>query len=168
MPSHCSDSIRASNRCGTVNSRTCSSYEDDGNVAELYTDLGAYSDGSDTLDWIRGQDGSLLSLQRTPTPSGYDHESQNVAARATFDVGSSAVEAIAGYSSTEWRLSTDLDNGPFQIMDTRFTESYEQTSLELRYRSDPAKAIDFLASPEPVEVSTPLEEVIEQGRRRGL
>ena len=30
------------------------------------------------------------------------------------------------------------------------------------------KAMDFLAQLEPVEVSTPLEEVIEQGRSRGL
>ena len=38
----------------------------------------------------------------------------------------------------------------------------------LQQNKERDKAIDFLASLEPVEVSTPLEEVIEQGRRRGL
>jgi outer membrane receptor protein involved in Fe transport len=120
-------------------------FERDGNVDELYTDAGGFSDGSDVLDWVRGQDASLLPLYPTPKQPGFDGELLNIAASVDVSTaGGGTITGTVGYSDYDWAMYLDLDSSPLQIIDSGIEEPYKQTSIELRYASSEENAIQFI------------------------
>jgi len=116
----------------------------DGNVDELFTSAGAMSDGDDVLNWVRGQDASLLPLYPQPQSPGFEGESLNIAANLEFAVGDGTVTGIVGYSDYDWEIYLDLDSTPLPILDSGIIEPYEQTSVELRYTSPVGQPVEFL------------------------
>lgn len=117
----------------------------DGGADELYTGAGRYSDGSDELDWVRGQDSGLLPLFPAPQRPGYDGEALNVAASGEFDAASGGtLTGILGYTDYDWSIYVDLDSGPLRIVDAGVDEGYEQASAELRYASADGRAGRFV------------------------
>ena len=117
----------------------------DGNVDELYTDAGGFSDGSDVLDWVRGQDATLLPLYPSPQKPGFDGELTNVTAGIDIDVGNEGlITGTIGYVEYDWEMYLDLDSSPLQILDSGIIEPYDQTSFELRYSSSPNNALQFI------------------------
>jgi outer membrane receptor protein involved in Fe transport len=84
-------------------------------------------------------------LYPAPVKPGFEGELLNVAASIEygFDVGGT-LTGIFGYSDYDWTMYADLDSSPVQIIDAGFIESYEQSSVELRYASADDRALQFL------------------------
>lgn len=122
-----------------------SDFSRDGYLDELFTDAGAKSDGDDELNWVRGQDGSLLPLHPTPQEAGFEGELLTMAASIEygFDNGG-ALTGILGYSDYDWTMYFDLDSTPVPIIDSGNVESYEQSSIELRYASSDDRSLQYL------------------------
>ena len=122
-----------------------SDFSRDGNLDELYTDAGAISDGDDELNWVRGQDGSLLLLHPSPEKPGFEGELLNIAASAEYEFQNGGTLAgILGHSDYDWTMYFDLDSTPVPILDSGNIETYKQSSVELRYVSNDDRALQFL------------------------
>lgn len=122
-----------------------SDFSRDGNLDELHTDAGAISDGDDELNWVRGQDGSLLQLYPSPVRPGFEGELLNIAASIEhkFQNGG-ALDGILGHSDYDWTMYFDLDGTPVPIIDSGIIETYKQSSIELRYASNDDRALQYL------------------------
>jgi len=122
-----------------------SEFERDGHFDELFTDAGARSDGSDELDWTRGQDGSLLPLHPVPQEPGFEGKSLNMAASVDYAMkGGGTLSTILGYSDYDWDIYWDLDSSPTAIIDSGTIEAYTQSSIEVRYASSPERPLHYL------------------------
>ena len=122
-----------------------STFERDGGADELYTDAGSYTDGSDVLDWVRGQDASLLPLFPVSMQPGFEGELLSIAASADLAAGSGGTfTGTLGYTDYDWSLYVDLDSGPVPIVDSGIEEPYRQSSVELRYASADERAMRYL------------------------
>ncbi|HEX5788759.1 MAG TPA: TonB-dependent receptor [Woeseiaceae bacterium] len=111
-------------------------FASDGGVGELFTEAGAYSDGSDVLDWVRGQDASLLPLFPVPKAMGFDGKLVTFSAAVEAEVAAGGtLVGMLGYTDYDWSLYLDLDSGALRIADAGFEEAYRQASAELRYVS---------------------------------
>jgi len=117
----------------------------DGHLDELYTDAGAISDGDDKLNWVRGQDGSLLPLHPVPVKPGFEGELLNIAASMDNEFENGGVlTSVLAFSDYDWTMYMDLDSSPVPIIDSGNVETYEQSSIELRYASNDERAFRFL------------------------
>ncbi len=122
-----------------------SEFERDGHLDELFTGTGARSDGSDELNWTRGQDGSLLALHPVPQEPGFEGEFINVAASIEYELeDGGSLSTILGYSDYDWDMYWDLDSGPTAIIDSGNVETYTQSSIELRYASSDEHPLYYL------------------------
>ena len=130
----------------TVDARVeYSNFERDGGSDELYTDAGSYSDGSDALDWVRGQDASLLPLFPFPAEPGFQAEQFGFAASAEVAIGGGTFTGTLGYVDYDWSLYTDLDSGPARIVDSGIREPFEQSSIELQFASAADRGVQYIA-----------------------
>lgn len=122
-----------------------SEFSRSGHLDELFTDAGRISDGDDTLNWIRGQDGSLLLLHPEPQEPGFDGELLSLAATVDYELGNhGTLTGIFGYADYDWQMYWDLDSTPVAIIDSGNIETYKQKSAEIRYTSSDNRDLKFL------------------------
>lgn len=124
-------------------------YDQDGNHGEVYGPVAADGDGK--LNWKRNVDNSLLGtypagLGTTNVKPGLYQDIENIAINADLALGDHTLTAIFGYSDMEYSFALDLDTIPLPLFDASITpETYEQTSLELRWTSPGGETFDYVA-----------------------
>ena len=121
-----------------------SDFKREGFLDELYSAVGSYSDGVDELNWVRGQEGSLLPLFREPATPGFGGELLNVAVSVDYEIGNGTITGLLGYSDYDWNIFADLDSSGLAIIDSGIVEQFELTSIELRYTSSDDAPLRYL------------------------
>lgn len=132
-----------------------SDFETDGHIGELFDDpanrevVATIGEDDGVLNWVQSSDGSnFVAGQRAgflpKTKPGQVAEAINYQLTADLGIGDGMLTATAGFSSFEYFLSVDLDTSFATILDSAIEEDYEQSSLDIRYQSDPSNSVNFM------------------------
>ena len=132
-----------------------SDYDVDGNIGELFDDpasreqVATIGENDGVLNWVRSSDGSNFEegaragFLPKPEP-GQVAEAINYQLTADLALGEASLVTTLGFSSFEYFLSVDLDTSFAQILDAAIEEDYEQSSIDIRYQSDPAQSVNYM------------------------
>ncbi|MFK7957558.1 MAG: TonB-dependent receptor [Lysobacterales bacterium] len=132
-----------------------SDYESDGNIGELFDDaagreqLATIGESDGRLNYVRSSDGGNFGAATRAgflplSEPGQVAESTNLQLAGDLALGEGSLTATLGYSEFEYFLTVDLDTSFASILDSAIEEDYEQTSLDIRYQSDPSQNVNWM------------------------